>query len=311
MRLRLLVTLASLAVGCDPPVAVNREVVVRLEPEWLGGAATTNVDWSERQFILPGNSTSAVPIARAESLAMALSALLAADALVGNVREALAADRGAPLAFDALSLCRRVTYTFSPANAGGVGLSPYQRRSLSNQWAIPLCTSGGDAVISVAVADAPIEAQILANDIAWDHAEAASGAFRLTGLRPEFGSGLPLSPEEAAGILYRRFETRIVSGPELVSQYEETNVGRSAHCGSWRFVLENTVEAPVADGGALARDVFYVRRHPACISDEIAIFVERDSQPATFWTYLFQGTLVDSALVELHRPTRFTRTLPD
>ncbi|MBX3132317.1 MAG: hypothetical protein KF689_02865 [Gemmatimonadaceae bacterium] len=305
----LLVSLASVAISCDSPTGVDRELVVQLDPTWVGGESSSRVDWSTRQFILPGNVMATLPIARAESIATALSAMLAADAIVGNIRETLEADRGGQISFNDLTPCRRLTYTISPANAETPGLSLYQRRSLASQWAVPLCSSRGDAIISVSIADAPFSGQISEEGITWDSEESASGAFRLTGMRPTYPSGLPLSPEEAAKFLYMQLGTRIIRGPDLVSQYEETNIARSAHCGSWRFVIETSLDVSVADGGSVTRDAFYLRRHPSCISDQIAVFVERDSQPTTFWSYRLVGSQLDSVLVQLNLPTRFTRVL--
>ena len=107
--------------------------------------------------------------------------------------------------------------------------------------------------------------------------------------------------------MYQATARRISRVPVAFDQLSDAGFGQLPLCASWRVKIEGPVWVWNDGTGAMElRDEFYVKRVPACFSDEVAMFVPSAVQPATRW-FATDFERTDSVEVRINGPVLFQR----
>lgn len=298
--------------GCTDGIGPTAFVQPRAKPEWVVGEAAAALDTVSGLFRLALPSGLHVSLATAESLAVAVVPVYASTGPFSNTRAVLEADRGAPIAFDRLRTCARVTYSQSAFVDFPPEVPPYLRRAKGSAWAIPLCGSDGSVHVSVGVPDNPTDLRVVNGELKIPQG-GGSAYFASAGVPVRFSWGLPLTPEGAVAAVFESTGRRVSTLPTAYDQRDDNGIGQLPLCASWRLEVELpvTVRRDI-DGQEESVREFFVRRGPACYSEDVLLYITADNQPATAWLFFpidtsGSGTTMDSAKVNLSGPIRFDR----
>jgi len=250
-----------------------------------------------------------------DSLAVAVGHFFGRPDPFGIGARSLERDRGAPIDFAHLHRCERRVLAVSPFGDFPAPVPGVVRRIWGDQFAVPLCGSEETVQVSVGVPDNATDMSVAADTLVIKRSSGGGGDFNATGVPPRYPFGFPLTPEGAVQFVYAKSSKRIVSVPTLFDQHDPNGIGQLPLCGSWRIRIEQPVQvSDVATGAITQASEFYVRPVPGCYSDEIGLFVAETKQPTSQWLLFLADTVnnsaasgLDSALVPLSGPTKFTR----
>lgn len=309
MRHQSLVFLASIALtaGRDGDPVSPTPAIPRVDASWLTGSALTALDRGTGTFVLDLPATPTVPLARAESLAVLAARWVGHPSNFGNAAAVLQwVDRGGPIDFMNLKPCMRRTYVHDGYAEAPENAPSWLRRMTGPYWAIPLCAERPEVQLSAGIADNVLETRIIGGELVLP-AQGGQLDWSLTGVPHRFPTGLPLGPEEAVRHVYQATARRIDRVPVAFDQLSDEGFGQFPLCASWRVHIEGPVWVwNDATGAMELRDEFYVKRAPACFSDEVAMFVPAAVQPATRWFRTsFEGR--DSVEVRIEGRVLFQR----
>lgn len=278
------------------------------------GAAAASLDSTVGLFrvLLPDGLH--VSLSTARSLGLGAARLYASENPLSTARTYLEADRGAAIDFANLRLCGQTTYSFSAFVDFPREVPDQVRRARGSVWAIPLCGADGTVQLSVGVPDNPTDLQVVDGELVVPTG-GGSAYFSSAGVPIRYPWGLPLTPEEAVQAVFALTGRRVSSVPVAYDQRDENGFGQLPLCASWRV----EIEAPVVVRRELSGDTssiaeFYVRRAPACFSDDVVLYAATASQPASIWLVFpsdsgssGSGGGIDSVEVTLSGPVHFEK----
>lgn len=306
--------IAAIVLGCwtvtacrdtTAPIAYAR---TRIRPEWVTGQAAAAVDPVTGLIRLDLPAGKYVGVLSADSVALGVLHLLRSPSPLNSAPAELESDRGGTIDFAALGLCGHVTYEWSPIAPYPASIPSSIARSLSSQWAIPLCGPHGDAQVSVGVSDSPREFTVADDTLQIPNSENLSGAVGYTGVPARYPSGLPITPEEAIEVVYQVTRHPVASVPAAYDQSSDTGVGQLPLCASWRLSIDTSVTVRSERTGATwSTAEFFVHHVPACFADTTAAFAADPVQPESLWVTTSAGG--DSALLALDGPVKFDRVV--
>jgi hypothetical protein len=289
-------------------------VVDRVNPAWVTGDAAAALDSTTGLFRLMLPSGRHLAIATADTLAAAVVRFFADPNLVGNGRQSLVDDRGAPIDFDHLHLCRRLTYSESPIGELPAAAPGWTRRANASAWAMPFCGTDETAQLSIGIPDAPTDLTVVDGHLVF-RAIGGGANFLSAGIPTRYPSGLPLPPETAVKSVFERTAARTIAVPTAYNQ-PVSDLLQMPLCASWRLHLERAVAVynRVARDTQFVADLF-VGHAAACYADSVAFFIPAPIQPTTFVVRFSKDTTgasgpfsaLDSVAAPLVGPTRFER----
>jgi hypothetical protein len=162
-----------------------------------------------------------------------------------------------------------------------------------------------------------MDLQVVNGAIVQPRTQGGGSDFNGAGVPARFPYGLPVTPEEAVGAMYRLTSLRTRTLPTAFNQLDDRGFGQLALCASWHFSLEAPVTVRSEKTGVVtARQDFFVRRVPACYSDSLGVYVASSNQPTVWPLFIFKDTLtnnssgsMDTVMVMLSGPVLFERVL--
>lgn len=301
-------------VGCNDGTGPTQFLQPRAKPEWVVGQAAAALDTVSGLFRLSLPVGLHVGLATAETLALAAADLYASPGPFNSARSFLERDRGAAIDFDHLKSCARVTYAYSAFVDFPAEMPAYIRRARGSEWAIPLCGGDGTVHLSVGVPDNPTDLRVVDGELQVPDG-GGSAYFSSAGVPLRFPWGLPLTPESAVEVVFKWTGRRVSSVPVAYEQRDDSGFGQIPLCASWRIGIEHPVTVRRESSGELSSITeFFVRRGPACYSDDVLLYAAATTQPANVWLVFPQNTtsddsaaVLDSAEVMLAGPVRFDK----
>ena len=297
--------------ACDGPTEPRPVEYLRVDPAWVVGDAAAGVDPVTGQFSLAYPASPRLSRAFAESVSVAVARFY--GIALGNAKEVLEQDRGAPIDFMALQKCWRAVHVSSPYVDPPPAAPGWVRRVVADQWAIALCALDNRAQLSVGVPDAPADIRIADGQLVLRQLGGGSD-FTGVGVPIRYPLGLPLTPEAAVYAVFNSSGKRIDAIPIAFNQLH-LGLGQFPLCASWRIRTEAPMHA-VRESNGTNVDIseVYVRNYPGCYSDDIAFFIPTVAQPNGYWFGFTKDTTgmgnsqeQDSVFVTTRAPTEFER----
>lgn len=193
----------ALLASCTEPTAPTVAPVVRVDPQWVTGAAAAAVDPVTRLFVLqPGVSARLTPLA-AESAAVAYIRFSLNPGTLGNARSTLESDRGAPIAqWNRLFPCGRTMYVESPVGAAPDSSQRNLIQYMRSAWSVTLCGPNGEPQVGVGVSDTRSGARFVGPDYLLADIDSIGQMHASMGLRRSLGGAPHPSPEAAVRALF-------------------------------------------------------------------------------------------------------------
>jgi hypothetical protein len=286
---------------------------VRVEPQWVTGAAAAAVNPVTGLFALETSSTSALTPSGAESLAVAIIRLpLGAGGSIANfTREDLESDRGAPIAaWDKLLACGRPVRAETPFGASvgdsASGAALYMRA----RWSVTLCGPARDPQVTFDMTDIRSGVRFIGADVDPSDAHVLRLRSILFGLPLGEAGGTVPSPEAAVEALWRATGVPVSQVPRAHLYWR--SVVTVARRPLWELELATGVQANIIQLNGLSPRV--VSRVYAQFTglDIIEFFVPADTQPPQVWMPFLSATnplVADSIAFPVIRPIEFRRVL--
>lgn len=309
-RMRSLAALAALVVAveaCSEPTAPVRRNVLRVDPAWVTGEAAAGVDPATGLFVLAPPTTRELPLAAAESAAVAYIRFSLNPGTIGNARATLEAYRGAPVAaWDRLVPCGRTMLAQSPFAPAPTSAPRNLVRYMKSAWSVTLCGPNGDPQVAVGVSDTRSGARYVGADYLLADIDSISQMHSRIGIPRAWEGGVLPSAEAVAGAFYAGTGVPIMRVPR--PQIHWAPLMRIPSLPLWEIAPAVTVMARLENGdmtGPLTR--IYAR---IFAGDSLGFYVPAASQPTQVWVPFpisLDPFIVDSVAIGVLQPIAFRR----
>lgn len=304
-------TALALGVGllssCSEPTGPTRSTIVRVEPEWVTGAAAAGVDPVSRLFVLTPHVGALLTPVAAESAAVAYIRFALNPGTLSNARPSLEADRGAPVAaWDRLLPCGRTVLAETPFGTAPAGAPRNLVRYMRSAWSVTLCGPGGEPQVGVGVSDTRSGARFVGADYVLADIDSIGQMHIDIGLPRHWGGGLRPSPESAVGKLFQETGVPIAEVPRPRVYWAPLMT--VAMLPLWELELASSVTATFETGDPTTP---FTRVYARLISgDSIEFSVPSDVQPEEIWLPFpisFEPFISDSLPFAVVHPIAFRR----
>lgn len=300
----------ALVVGvgsCTEPTAPTGPSVVRVDPDWVTGAAAAGVDRASRLFVLlPGVPTQLTPAA-AESAAVAYIRFALHPETLGNERATLEADRGEPVAdWNRLLPCSRTVFVETPVGPAPDTTERNLVRYMRSSWALTLCGPAGDPQVGITVRDTRSGATFVGPDYAPETINAIGQMHASIGLPRRRGPAPHPSPEAAVRALFRLTGVPVAEVPRARVYWAPLMT--IATMPIWELNLAAAVTATF-DGGETTPP--FTRVYARAVADDAIEFsLPSAVQPDVLWMPFpisFDPLVIDSLPFAVLHPVAFRR----
>lgn len=293
--------------SCSEPTGPTRTTIVRVDPEWVTGAAAAGVDPRSRLFVLAPHISALLSSVAAESAAVAYVRFALGPSTLGNARSSLEADRGAPIAaWDRLLPCGRTALAETPFGTAPAGAPRNLVRYMRSAWSVTLCGPDGDPQVGVGVSDTRSGARFVGADYLLADIDSVGQMHASIGLPRHWGGGLRPSPESAVGKLFQHTGVPIAEVPR--PRIHWAPLMTVAMMPLWEIELASSVTATFENGDPTTP---FTRVYARLISeDSIEFTVPSDVQPEVLWSPFpisFEPFILDSLPFAVVHPIVFRR----
>lgn len=298
------------AVGaCSEPTGPVRRDDLRVDPSWVIGEAAAGVDPTTGLFILAPPAAHELSLAAAESAAVAYIRFSLNPGTLGNGREVLESDRGAPIgAWDRLSPCGRSIHVRTPFAPAAATAPRNLVRHLKSAWSVTLCGPNQDPQLGIGVADTRSGARFVGPDYLAADIDSIRQMHTSVGIPRSRSGGLQPSAEAVVGALYgiTGIPVTHVPRPQLTWRPPMTIPMYPI----WELETAATFSGRFEDGAETGPiSLIYAGLFAL---DSLGFFVAAESQPNEVWMPFpvsFDPLVLDSVAVSVLHPISFRRVL--